>query len=650
LQFRPDIQGLRGIAVLGVFLYHLGINGVSGGYVGVDIFFVISGFLITSIVAQDIRANRFSFAQFYNRRMKRILPAFQLVGLATLLAGWLLFLPTSLLVLIKSQIASSLFVSNIYFWRETTGYFGSESDELPLLHNWSLSVEEQFYLLWPLTLVLLFRFTNNRRVSLTICAAVVGTFLLAQWGAGFKATAAYFLLPTRAGEFLLGALLVFLPESRRPLTPIVAQSLGAIGLVLVVAPNVMLNEYSRFPGFNAFWPCLGTALVIDSGRRTATFVKSLLTFRPLVFVGTISYSLYLWHWPPVAFLHYFDIELSGWQKFALFCSVLLAAWLSWRYVEESMRRLNWRLSRTVLVLMAPLLLVQFGALLHAQSQKPAFPGLAEFPLPDECLELSGINYPVACRLGDQQKVPSFILWGDSFAGSLWMAIDAAAKRDHVSGYQFTKSLCPSITGVVWDDLRLVPNPEFPQACSDFATHTLNFVLQEPAVQTVVLTSNYFWYLTAKNLTGGPILAATHTGANMVGEFQEMLERLAAADKRIIVVMPHPSDKQLFHRALRRAFVLGTTAALATPAPPAEPDALSAMIESLSLRISVDRIYPHLLMCDADKCRVFDADGDLYLSDGAHVTAKMARAILARFPQDWHRRPGDASAAARVSGQ
>ncbi len=637
MQYRHDIQGLRGIAVLGVCLFHLGVTGVSGGYVGVDIFFVISGFLITGIIAQDISAGRFSFVQFYNRRMKRILPAFQLVGMLTLLAGWFLMLPTSLLVLTKSLIASSLYASNIYFWRETTGYFGTASDELPLLHNWSLSVEEQFYLIWPLTLVLLLRCVRSKHVPFVVGVIIVGSFALAEWGAGFKATGAYFLLPTRAGEFLLGALLVFLPEGHWRGKPIVAQSQALLGLMLILAPNVLLNAYSRFPGLNAFWPCLGTAMVIDSGRRDGTVVKALLSFKPLVHVGTISYSLYLWHWPPVAFLHYFDIEITGVQKVGLFCGVLLLASLSWRFVEETLRKLDWHFSRTVLVFAVLPLLVQAGAYVFITSEKPAFHGLAEeISSPDACRELRGTNFPASCRIGDQARNPTFALWGDSFADTLWAAIDTVAKQDQVSGYRFIMHMCPSITGTIWDDPQRIPAADFPQSCRDFNTRTLDYVLQTPEIHTVILTSSYLWYLDATNAEGKPILAATRQGSSVADAFRDMLERLTAAHKRVIVVMPHPGDKDQFNAALRRAYVLGTTASLYLPGPKVPPDALTAMIESLPSGMNIDRVYPHLMMCDANKCRVFDDSGDLYLSDGAHVTGKTASAIVARFPPGWDR--------------
>jgi peptidoglycan/LPS O-acetylase OafA/YrhL len=633
MQFRSDIQGLRGLAVLGVLLFHLRVAAFSGGYIGVDVFFVISGFLITSIIADDLARGRFSFADFYNRRLKRILPVFHLVGFVTLAAGWFLLLPSSLLTLIKSLVASSLFGSNIYFWRETTGYFGSEADELPLLHNWSLSVEEQYYLIWPMMLLLLLRFANRTVVLLVSAACMLLAFGVAEWGAGFKATAAYFLLPTRLGEFLLGAALVFVPVARTNLRPVSVQLVAAAGLILILAPFFLLDATSRFPGLNAFWPCLGTAMVIDSGRRMSTAVKSLLSVGPLVYVGTISYSVYLWHWPPIAFLHYFDVELSDLQKFILFSGVLAVAGLSWRFVEQTVRKVPWQLPQTVLTLVALPILVSVGALAIAGSRKPAFPGLAEeISSPDYCRELNGASYPEPCRLGDKASEPTFVLWGDSFADTLSAAIDQSAKRDHASGYRFIFHMCPSIAGTLWDDVNRIPSVDFPRQCSDFGSRTLKFVLANQAISTVILTSSYTWYLDAKNAAGHPILVAAHSGTSVAEAFKAMLLQLAAARKRVVVVMPHPGDKDIFNSTLRRAFVTGTTHSLNLPG--RHMDSITAMIESLPAHVQIEKIYPHSMMCDIAKCRMFDESGGLYLSDGAHVTGKTARAIVEQFPQGW----------------
>lgn len=638
MQFRSDIQGIRGIAVLGVFLFHLDLESVSGGYVGVDVFFVISGFLITGIIAADMRAGTFTFARFYNRRMKRILPAFQLVGLTTLAAGAFLLLPNDRVDLLKSLLASTLFASNLYFWKATQGYFASSSDEMPLLHNWSLSVEEQFYFLWPLMLLLLLRFIPvKRHLPVILCVAIAGTFALAEWATDRFASAAYYLLPTRAGEFLFGALLVFVPEGRRHARPLIAQSLGIIGLLLVLGSNILLTPDARFPGLNAFWPCLGTALLIDSGRREGTLVSALLSFKPLVFIGTISYSLYLWHWPPIAFLHYFNIELSALDRLALFCGVLVVAYLSWRFVEEPLRGMRWHLPRTALAFALLPLFLQAGAFVHQRSQPPAFASLAEIPpFTSACPEgLTGPTYPERCLIGDERTSPSFALWGDSFAGVLWPAMEDRAARDHASGYLLTLSACPSISGIVWDEFD---RSELPKQCRSFVERTLDFLVESPAIETVVLTSNYAWYLTAINPNGKPMVSAADGGMSIPDEFRETLKRLAAAGKRIVIIMPHTYDKVPFMAALRRGYASGATQSLIMPKHVEQVDAITAMIEELSKSIEMDLIYPDTAFCDSKACHFFDEDGDVHLSDGAHLSMKTARKVLDQLPPGWHHKP------------
>lgn len=640
MQFRPDIQGLRGIAVLGVFLFHLGVQGISGGYVGVDIFFVISGFLITGIIAADMRAGRFTFAGFYNRRIKRILPAFQLVGMLTAAVGAFLLLPTSLHSLLGSLLASTLLGSNVFFWHETSGYFASDADELPLLHNWSLSVEEQFYLVWPLTLLLLLKFVRaERRIPLAIVITTVITFALAEWAAIYHTTASYFLLPTRAGEFLIGALLVFLPEGKRHANSAYVHAAAIVGLALVLGANLLLEPTARFPGFNAFWPCLGAALLIDSGRAgNNTLATAVLRFKPLVFIGTVSYSLYLWHWPPVAFLHYFDIDMDGWHKLALFVAILGVATLSWRFVEEPLRRLKWGFARSLVVLgLVPLALQASAFALHG-SQGTVFKGLGEVtPSTAQCPEgLTGESYPDACRIGDPTAPPTFALWGDSFAGVLWTPLAEKAQREHASGYIFALSMCPSVTGVAWSSWH---NPTFPATCRAYTDRILEFLVAHPEVETVVITSNYLWYLTGRNAIDEPLVAPVKKDETFADEVRITLERLAAAGKRVFVVMPHSYDKVPFTAALRRAYALGNTASLTMPKPSLKTgiDAVTAVVEEQAPRLGIERVYPDRVMCEAERCRVFDEDGDVYLSDGSHLTSKTARKVLEQLPPGWFRR-------------
>ncbi|HYK43019.1 MAG TPA: acyltransferase, partial [Thermoanaerobaculia bacterium] len=314
LSYRPEIDGLRGVAVVLVVLFHAGF-GCPGGYVGVDVFFVISGFLITSLIWKDLEGERFTFARFWERRARRIVPALVAVVAATLFAGWFLLLPADYERLGRSAASQAVFAANVHFWL-TGGYFAPAAAEQPLLHTWSLALEEQFYWIVPVALFLVFgaRRFERRRSSMILAAigcGIVSSFTLSVWGVAHHPSAAFYLLPTRAWELLLGSLVAFLPMRSQPSQGRAVRELAAIGgVALILLAAFGYRATTPFPGAAALAPCLGAALWIRSnGRETSaspapTLAGSVLS-RPLpVFVGLASYSLYLWHWPFLAFARY----------------------------------------------------------------------------------------------------------------------------------------------------------------------------------------------------------------------------------------------------------------------------------------------------------------------------------------------------------
>lgn len=347
LNYRPEIDGLRAIAVLAVVFYHAGL-GCPGGYVGVDVFFVISGYLITSLILRDLRQGTFSLAAFWERRIRRIFPASAVCVLVTLFAGFFLLLPDDLETLGKSAIAQTLMMANFYFWR-TTNYFGGANEEKPLLHTWSLAVEEQFYLFFPVLLLLLFRFPRlcrpGRLIGLML-AGVAVSLPVAMWGVTHQPFATFFLLPTRAWELLFGAIIAALPATALPQSRWLREGGSWLGLAAILAPFWLYNERTLFPGLAALPPCIGTALLIWANGTNAagppaaqTLPARILSLRAVVFIGLISYSLYLWHWPVIAFSKYFgDPHLAGSHALFLVGLSFVFALGSWRYVETPFRR------------------------------------------------------------------------------------------------------------------------------------------------------------------------------------------------------------------------------------------------------------------------------------------------------------------------
>lgn len=334
LAYRPDVDGLRALAVLLVILFHAGLS-FTGGFVGVDVFFVISGFLITGLISKEQAAGKFSMGRFWMRRIRRIAPAALFVTLCSLTAGYFLLLPGDYVELSKSAVAQQFLASNVFFWR-STGYFEDPANTKPLLHTWSLAIEEQFYLAYPFALYFLHRRKFKRTASIltTIAAA---SLALSIWGVYNYPGATFFLLPTRGWELLLGALTYF-ASLRRIESRALSEAIAAGGLILILGPAVLLTEASRFPGLNAIPPCLGAALLILSGANSRTTISELLSLKPLVATGLISYSLYLWHWPIMAFCRY-------WQTSAEFSASLpvilpaiaVAAIATWYFVEQPCR-------------------------------------------------------------------------------------------------------------------------------------------------------------------------------------------------------------------------------------------------------------------------------------------------------------------------
>ena len=340
IKYRPDIDGLRAIAVLLVVFNHAGFSAFSGGYIGVDVFFVISGFLITRIILEQIEKGRFSLYDFYIRRARRILPALYAVLIAVMIAGYFFYLPSDYTILAQSTLSAILFASNIFFWKSSGGYFSASAEEMPLLHIWSLSVEEQFYFVWPFALILALKLKSNK-LQIAITAFILATsFALAEIGIRSGWTSTYFLLPSRAGELLVGALLASWLHTRRPNSTrkgLHLELASIAGALMIIIPAFYLSKNSSFPGLNALIPCLGAAIVIGSRAFGETLVSKLLSVRPLVFVGLISYSVYLWHWPLISFIKYSKTEVTSVLALSLVLASIALGYLSWRFIEQSFR-------------------------------------------------------------------------------------------------------------------------------------------------------------------------------------------------------------------------------------------------------------------------------------------------------------------------
>ena len=444
LSYRPDIDGLRAVAVMSVLLYHFGIVGaLSGGFTGVDIFFVISGFLITSLIVSDLRAGGFSLLAFYERRIRRIFPAMLVVLAVSLVAGYFFLLPGDYTSLGDSAAFSAASLANWYFL-QNTGYFDRTADLLPLLHMWSLSVEEQFYLVWPPLLAAFFFIARKEAavIAALVAAVVIGGLWLSVQRTGTDPKSAFFLAHLRAWELALGALLVFLPPLRKSVSRWKNELPTIIGVAVIAISVLTLSREHLFPGLNAVPACVGAALIIWP-RASDTLVGQMLSVPAVRFIGLISYSLYLWHWPVLVFYRHYA---SGAAPTLLVATALAAAsivlaYFSWRFIEQPARRRPAR----------PFMSVGFG-LAAASTAVVAGLGVAAlhgFPArlsPDvqdmssleemwkwECpqhVKLDGLPPRSYCVFGASwsDARTKAVLWGDSHADHWAPIIEPVAER------------------------------------------------------------------------------------------------------------------------------------------------------------------------------------------------------------------------------
>lgn len=360
VQYRAEVDGLRALAVVPVVLFHAGIAGFSGGFVGVDIFFVISGYLITSIILSEQQKERFTLAGFYERRARRILPALMVVVLLSVIAAWFLLLPTELVDYGKSLVSVGVFASNILFWTQSD-YFAQTSEYLPLLHTWSLAVEEQFYLIFPLFMIWTVATVKARRLAILVIVAVL-SLIFCEWAWRNAPEANFFLAPSRIWELLAGVFCAFYLQQPREHSGSIKQLGSLIGLLMLAYSIVFFDKTIPFPSVYALLPVIGTALIILFTDKS-TWVGKLLALPLIVGIGLISYSAYLWHQPLFVFARLYSLdELSVTILLGLSVLAFILAYISWRWIEKPFRDRSWLSQGQVLSLagFCSLLLIGLG--------------------------------------------------------------------------------------------------------------------------------------------------------------------------------------------------------------------------------------------------------------------------------------------------
>lgn len=568
-EHRSDIEGLRGVAVLAVLAVHAWPELLRGGFVGVDIFFVLSGYLITGLMWDALAKGRFSLWDFYQRRVLRLFPALCTVLLFCALAALFTF-PSEARQIGKHLAASAVFSSNIALWQEA-GYFDASSESKPLLHLWSLGIEEQFYLLWPLALPLLFRWRQHafKLVLLLLLASFVLNLI---WVVP-KAKGTFFLLPTRAWELLVGAGLATLQRhgsgvrawaalarrgSLHPMAARLPDVMAATGVLMITAAFALLDKHSAYPGWWALLPTLGTALLLAAGMK-AWFNRHVLSHKVLEFYGSISYPLYLWHWPLLVFplLLGFNMD-NALRVFVLVTSVALAT-LTAKYIERPIR-FGKRSPRTVAVLGSVLACIGLSGLglKWSDGLLSTYPPMVrEIARADLAFDYSDYRSQ-RCFLDLEHGPTAFtaecwptaksgkgvtLLWGDSHAASLYPGLAASSdvKASNSGGNgvaletlaQFTKARCPPL-----DKLPAAAS----RRCSEVNEHVWERIAQV-VPDTVILAGYWSLYLN----DGEP-------SAPLLSNIRDTVHRLKSAGVRHVVVMGHlPTWREPLPRALLRAW-------------------------------------------------------------------------------------------------
>ncbi len=653
--YRPDIDGLRAIAILCAVFFHAGLPFLPGGFTGVDIFFVISGYLIGGHILSELRTGSFSFLRFYQRRAKRILPAFFTVLAFILLVSLLVLSPFETARTARSAFAATLSASNILFWA-TANYFEPRSELNPLLMTWSLGVEEQFYLVIPLMLAGLARF-RRRWLLHTLLALCLLSFLLAWSEVGHYPMLAFYMLPARAWELGIGVALAAaeLRAGRPALSDPLVQFMGLAGMGSLLAPVFLLTADSPFPGPAALPSVLGTALLIAAPGSWVN--RRLLSLPPLLFIGRVSYSWYLWHWPLLAFVRIlFSGDPPARAKFLTALLSLVPATLAYYGIEQPFR-LSTRLPAPLLLryaLASLAALALCGGLWLSNGLPQRYPALAAMESSERTLKSD------SCLVGDREQPdlsppcfdasstkPAVALWGDSHAAALAPGLRSLATAQGYAFVEVAKNSCTPLSGATHYIPRL---PRLGSACLVFNRKALELLTADRRIRIVVLTASWAapfdrtWedgWLTLDPAREPFRPSAEATRALFIRSLTAAITALQAAGKQVIVLEDAPNfdfdpllKVRFAHIPARRALALWLgapgTADPSIAASAADPNiavSTQALREAIAALPGVGLVALRPALCPSPGQCAYRDGGQLLFLDSSHLTAEGARRAL-----------------------
>jgi peptidoglycan/LPS O-acetylase OafA/YrhL len=620
LGYRPEIDGLRAVAVLSVLAFHYGAP-IRGGFTGVDVFFVISGFLITQILVAEITAGTFSVLDFYDRRMRRIVPAVLVMLAASLVAGALLLFPGDYTALASSS-ASAAFGASNFFFLYNTGYFDQVAELMPLLHTWSLAVEEQFYLVWPLLLFALVAGRARGSVAAILAAGVAACYVGSIVYFQFDPKGAFYLPLPRSWELGLGALLVFLP----PLPRLASETATVVGLALIGFGFVAISPI-YFPGASALYPCLGAALVIWPATENTNAGRRLGLLAP---IGLISYSLYLWHWPIWVFYRsYINNGTPGAvEAIVLTIASIIIATLSYRYVEQPFRKRRWPAMRTVSIGFACIAVI-FGASIYVHRAD----GLPQrLPAEAQAMRSRDVMWEWPCKDSSITGVPGAycvfgapwesakrktMIWGDSHALHFAPIVDAINADPERSFVDFAG--CSAVLGGTLS-ITFMGGPQQMERCKEMQPIGLNILKNDPAINQVILTSN--WLDLPVRIGGGDVNGGLES---IRRELIRIINESSAPGReffligtvpeipRTVVECAHTKSSNLFRAPCVAAIRSSDAVAVMQ-----KSVAIDNMFKELAKTLpNVSTVIPAERLCTKDSCDVY-LDGEFLYLDIGHI--------------------------------
>ena len=631
---RPDITGLRSLAIIPVVVFHAGISQIPGGFIGVDMFYVISGFLITTLLVRDATERRLHLGQFWARRLRRLLPASVVMVAATLIAGLFILSPFRWEQLGKEALSSIFYVSNFVFANQSTDYFAQDvAIPSPLIHTWSLGVEEQFYIFWPLIIILVAALTRKRgniRVALfsTFAVLTAASITLSVIWTVSSPQVAFYLLPTRVWEFALaGMLAIAFPYLAVP--GWLRTSFGIVGFAGIGASLFVIDSTTPYPGTAAFLPVIATMLVILAGPRPGDVVHSwptrILSTRPFVWIGDVSYSWYLWHWP---FIVLAPIALQNkdlWVTLVAALASLGVATLSYKFLENPIRfhpRLVRSIRLTLVFSLVAVLPVSAGAIatMQAGTEKAVEPVVIQGV--DKPLDLQNARFPpkldpcdrktklatgqTLCESGDLDSDRILLLVGDSHAGHWRLALSDAARAEGMKLVVKWEAGCPVIP------VEVVPNEgrEFAAPCAGFRKGLTKLIKDIQPEAVVVSQSDGYW---GRISTNGTKVASEATQVSLWRKgFTQFVETQSPNTKEIAVIIDNPRNDFDPNDCLSKPG--STPESCASPLEEVIDDVEplhQATIDVLAEVGVTATLDTRAMLCDDGICRVVDGDLPVY---------------------------------------